>query len=90
MAADHSVSEGEGGIGAEEGGWGGVEGGHSSPSGNSELGRSLWICLSVLSNTELVVPRHKGGEQGGKRGASECRGWGGGLGDCITEGRGGG
>lgn len=77
MAADHSVSEGEEGIGAEERA---VGGGHSSPSGNSEPGRSLWICLSVLSNTELVVPRYKGGEQGEKEGQASVGGGAGGWG----------
>lgn len=67
--------------------WGLGGGGHSSPSGNSEPGRSLWICLSVLSNTELVVPRHKGGEQEGR---ASVGGGAGGWWDCITEGRGGG
>ncbi len=39
----------------------------SSPYGNRKPGRSLWICLSLLSNTELVVTQHKGRERG-KRG----------------------
>lgn len=52
--------------------WGGRK--HSSPSGYRKLGQSLWICLSLLSNTELVVTQHKEWEIG--RGEGE-RAWGG-------------
>lgn len=59
------------------GGVGGIEGGGNTraPSGYRKLGRSLWICLSLLSNTELVVTWHK--ERG--RGREEGEGARGGV-----------
>lgn len=78
MAADHSVSEGEGGIGAEEGG--GRE--------------SFWQQRAGPEPVDLferAVKRRAGGSAAQRRrtrGASECKG-GGGWGHCITEGGGG-